>query len=58
MGRNLAYLQLEIAVASIFYRYDVRLETEDFELETYEWFNHSTGNLPVKLSSRSPEMCI
>ncbi|KAK9350688.1 cytochrome P450 [Lipomyces doorenjongii] len=52
VGRNLAYLEMDMAVATLFHRYKVELADPNFELDSLEWFNHSPGELPVKLMLR------
>jgi hypothetical protein len=52
----LAYLELEVAVASIFHRFHVDLVHPEDQLDTLEWFNSSPGELWVKLTPRSHEL--
>ncbi|KAK9233882.1 cytochrome P450 [Lipomyces kononenkoae] len=53
VGRNLAYLEMDIVVATLFHRYKVELAVPGFELESFEWFNSKPGPLPIKLRRRT-----
>ncbi|KAK9371396.1 cytochrome P450 [Lipomyces kononenkoae] len=58
VGRNLAYLEMDIAVATLFHRYNVELADPSFELKSFEWFNSTPGPLPIKLTRKYARVII
>lgn len=52
IGRNIAYLEMQMVVATLVRRYDFALPTPDFELKTFESISAHTGPLPVKIWRR------
>jgi cytochrome P450 len=53
IGRNLAYLEQQILIATLVQRYDWSFETEDFQLGTMERFNANPADMWVKLQRQS-----
>jgi cytochrome P450 len=53
VGRNLAYLEMQILVATLVHNYDWKLESDDFVLPLVERFNQNPGDMHVKISHRS-----
>jgi cytochrome P450 len=52
LGRNIAYLELQMIIATLVRRYEFVLPTPDWELKTWETIMGHTGELPVKISKR------
>ncbi|KAL3450522.1 cytochrome P450 [Aspergillus insuetus] len=55
IGRNISYLEQTILLASVIHRYDVELESPDFEQSWYEHFNMVPGPLPLRIRRRQHE---
>ncbi len=57
IGRNIAYLEQTVLLASMLHRYEFELADPDFEVGRYEWQNLHLTELPVKIRRRraSPE---
>ncbi|KNG90454.1 hypothetical protein ANOM_001246 [Aspergillus nomiae NRRL 13137] len=51
IGRNIAYFEQTVVIATIVKFFDGRLE-EGFQLETQERFNSNAGDLPIQMSRR------
>ncbi|KAF7556301.1 hypothetical protein G7Z17_g1504 [Cylindrodendrum hubeiense] len=54
IGRNISYLEQQIALASLVHRYEFALPGQDFELERFEAFNLIIGPMPIKIWRRKP----
>lgn len=52
LGRNLAYLEQQLVIASLVYNYDWQFESDDFVLPIVERFNQNPGDMFVKISHR------
>ncbi|KAK5198454.1 hypothetical protein LTR96_007933 [Exophiala xenobiotica] len=52
IGRNLAYCELLIALATLLHRYNFELVDPDFELQAFERVNTNPGPLPAIVSLR------
>jgi cytochrome P450 len=53
IGRNIAYLEQLILIATLAHRYEFELPSSDFELENIERFNSNPGELPVRVKHRA-----
>ncbi|KAL1871213.1 hypothetical protein Plec18167_007147 [Paecilomyces lecythidis] len=49
LGRNIAYFQMQLIIATLFRRYDFALRKPDWELEVKEAFSGHTEPLPIKV---------
>ncbi|KAL4891216.1 cytochrome P450 [Aspergillus ambiguus] len=52
LGRNIAYFQMQLVIASLFLRYDLTLPSADWELGIRETFSAHTMPLPVTVHPR------
>ncbi|KAF2159838.1 hypothetical protein M409DRAFT_60435 [Zasmidium cellare ATCC 36951] len=52
IGRNIAYLEQTVLLASMLHRYDFELADPKFEVGRYEWQNLHLTELPVKIHRR------
>jgi cytochrome P450 len=52
IGRNLAYFEQQILVATLIHRYDFEMLSPDFELPVIERLNANPGAFWVKVSRR------
>jgi cytochrome P450 len=52
LGRNIAYFQMVLVIATLFSRYDFKLRSPDWELGQYETFSAHTNPLPVKVVAK------
>lgn len=52
IGRNIAYLEQTVLLASLLHRYDFEFATPGFEPGRYEWQNLHLTELPVKIKRR------
>ena len=52
IGRNIAYLEQTVLLASLLHRYDFMLAQTGFEPGRYEWQNLHLTELPVKITRR------
>lgn len=52
IGRNIAYFEQYIVLATLVNKYDFELPSDDFELENIERFNSNPGELPMKVQMR------
>lgn len=52
IGRNIAYLEMQMILATLLRRYDFALSKPDWELKTWETIMGHTGPLPLKLWRR------
>jgi cytochrome P450 len=52
IGRNIAYLEIMIVIATLVHRYEFGFETEGFVLESIERFNTNPGAMPVRVRLR------
>jgi cytochrome P450 len=55
LGRNLAIMEQQVVLASVFHRYEVRLQDPNFVPKRFEAFNLDPGPLPVHLQLRKPK---
>lgn len=55
IGRNLAYLEQQILIATLVHRYDFMFEREGFVLPTVERFNANPGEMFVKIWRRGAQ---
>ena len=53
IGRNIAYLEQTVLLASILHRYDVEFAQPGFEPGRYEWQNLHLTELPIKIRRRA-----
>ncbi|KAK7897172.1 hypothetical protein LTR67_005061 [Exophiala xenobiotica] len=53
IGRNIAYFEMSITIATLFWRYDFELPSPDWELPTIETLSGHTGPLPVRVTRRA-----
>jgi cytochrome P450 len=56
IGRNLAYLELQVALASIVHRYSFELKDAHEDVEIFERFNSNPRDFYVKVSYRTPNV--
>lgn len=56
IGRNIAYLEQTVLLASMVHRYDIELADPKFEVGRYEWQNLHLTELPVKIRRRQRAM--
>jgi cytochrome P450 len=52
-GRNLAYLEQQILIATLVHNYEWRFERDDYVLPLVERFNQNPGDMFVKVSRRT-----
>jgi benzoate 4-monooxygenase len=52
LGRNIAYLEMQLVVATLFLRYDFALRSKDWELGINETFSAHTAPLPATVVGR------
>jgi len=52
IGRNIAYLEQTVLLASLLHRYDIEFAKPGFEPGRYEWQNLHLTELPVKIRRR------
>lgn len=52
LGRNIAYFQMVLVIATLSGRYDFKLRSPDWELKYKETFSAHTESLPVRVSKR------
>lgn len=52
LGRNIAYFQMQLVIATLFAKYDFFLRSPDWELEINETFSAHTYPLPVTVQLR------
>ena len=52
IGRNIAYLEQTVLLASMLHRYDFELADPKFEIGRYEWQNLHVTELPIKIHRR------
>jgi cytochrome P450 len=52
LGRNIAYFQMFLVIATLFSRYEFALREPDWELEIDETFSAHTKELPVRIVGR------
>lgn len=52
IGRNIAYLEQTVLIASMLHRYDVEFARPGFEPGRYEWNNLHLTELPIKIRKR------
>ncbi len=53
IGRNIAYFEMSLTIATLFWRYDFELSSPDWELPTIETLSGHTGPLPVRITRRA-----
>ena len=52
IGRNIAYLEQTVVLASMLHRYDFELAQSGFEPQYHEWMNTHPSSLPVRIRRR------
>jgi len=52
LGRNIAYFEMQLVLATLFWRFDFKLREEDWDLDIVETFRAHTAALPVKVTRR------
>ena len=55
IGRNIAYLEQTVLLASLLHRYDIEFAHPGFEPGRYEWQNLHLTELPIKVRRRARE---
>ena len=53
IGRNIAYLEQTVLLASLLHRYDIEFARPGFEPVRYEWQNLHLSELPIKIRRRA-----
>lgn len=53
IGRNIAYIELQMLMAAIMYRYNLRV-AKDFKVPNKERFNNNLGKVTVGIERRFP----
>jgi cytochrome P450 len=56
IGRNIAYLEMQLVVATVVRRYDLELREEGWWLPINEAFSAHTGALPMRVRNRTDEL--
>ncbi|KAF7194926.1 Benzoate 4-monooxygenase [Pseudocercospora fuligena] len=52
IGRNIAYLEQTVLLASMLHRYNIELADPNFEVGRYEWQNLHLTELPIRITRR------